>query len=89
MQWEANLTGPHSSFRNLPLVIKFIPCFQNKVVGAVFVVLLLLLFFEDAKGFAGKVWAIYVLRIENIAKFVTCKTMSIPNYRRLTLLPPF
>jgi hypothetical protein len=32
------------------------------------------LFFEDAKGFAGKVWTLYVLRIENQTKFVTRKT---------------
>jgi hypothetical protein len=45
------------SFHNFSryLLIKFIPRFQNQSPCAVFAVLLLLLFFEDAEGFAGKV----------------------------------
>jgi hypothetical protein len=56
------------------LPVKSIPCFKNQAAGAVFAVLLLLFFFEDAEGFAKEVGTMYVLRIENIAKFVTRKT---------------
>jgi hypothetical protein len=37
---------------------------------AVFAILTLFLLFQEAEGFAGEVWAIYVLRIANIAKFI-------------------
>jgi len=34
----------------------------------------LLFFLEDAEGFAGEIWAIYVLGIKNVAKFIRGKT---------------
>jgi hypothetical protein len=41
-------------------MFKFIPGFKNEAAGAVFAEILLLLLFEDAEGFAGEVWAIYI-----------------------------
>jgi len=38
--------------------------------------LLFLLSLEDAEGFAGRIWAIYLLGIENMAKLVTGKTIN-------------
>jgi hypothetical protein len=34
-----------------------IPSFQDQAAGAILAVLPLLLFFEDAEGFAGEIWA--------------------------------
>ena len=57
----------------------YVPGFQNQAGGAVFAVMLLLLF-EDSEGFAGAIWAIPVLQVEDMAKFITGKAMPIPNY---------
>jgi len=49
---------------------------KNEAAGALFAVLLFLLFFEDAEGFAREIWAIYILGIENIANFTTSKLIQ-------------
>jgi hypothetical protein len=36
----------------------------------------LFFFFEDAEGFAGEVWAIHILGIENIARFIVLKLIQ-------------
>jgi hypothetical protein len=41
---------------------------------------MLLLLFEDSEGFARAIWAIPVLQVEDMAKFITGKAMPIPNY---------
>jgi hypothetical protein len=43
----------------------------------------LFLFVEDVEGFAGGIWDIPILQVEDMAKFITRKAMPIPNYRCL------
>jgi len=57
---------------------------QNQATGAVLTLLLYLLFFKDIKAFAGEIWAVYFLLFEDITKFISGETLSIPNYRCLT-----
>jgi len=40
-------------------------CFQNQTAGAVFAELLLLLFFEDAEGFAGEIRPLNIIENTN------------------------
>ena len=40
----------------------------------VFAVMFFLLFFEDAEGFAGEIWAVNIFGVENVAKFIRGKT---------------
>jgi hypothetical protein len=48
-----------------------IPCFKEQAAGAVFAVLLLLFFFQDAEGFAGESLIANNLWIEYVTKFIT------------------
>jgi hypothetical protein len=50
--------------------------FPKQAAGAVFAVLLLLFSLEDADSFAGEIKTVNIFGIENIAKFVTGKTMN-------------
>jgi hypothetical protein len=50
------------------------------VAGAVFTELSLFLILQDAEGFARAIWAIPVLQVEDMAKFITGKAVPIPNY---------
>jgi len=52
-----------------------IPCFKEQAAGAVFAILLLLFFFEDAEGFAGEIRDVVIFGIENITKFITDNTI--------------
>jgi hypothetical protein len=39
-------------------------------------ILAVLFFFEDAQGFAGEIWAILILGIENVGKFFRRKIIN-------------
>jgi hypothetical protein len=39
-------------------------------------ILAVLFFFEDAEGFAGEIWAILILGIENVGKFFRRKIIN-------------
>jgi len=50
--------------------------FRLPVPDMVFDVLFFVFFLEEAEAFAGEFRAIYILLIENIAKFLTAKTIN-------------
>jgi hypothetical protein len=51
---------PHFLKSDLPS-IQFIPSFQNEAAITVCAVMLLLLSFQEAEGFAWEIWAEYIL----------------------------
>jgi len=63
-----------SSLSDLCIASIIIPYFKYQAASAVSAALPLFFLFQDAEGFAGEIWAKYVLRVENVAKFVTGKT---------------
>jgi len=67
----------HGFNRRRLFSFKSIPSLQNQTAGAVFAVLLLFFFFEDAEGFAGEIGTIDILRIEDVTEFITGEAIKL------------